>query len=192
MEKAHPEVFNALLQVLDDGRLTDGQGRTVDFRNTVVIMTSNVGSEAIATTAQLGFDVDGAADESVRARVMTRLREMFRPEFLNRIDEIVVFHRLENEELRVITEMLLGETLRRLDEQGISVHTDTEAVDWLARRGYQPEFGARPLRRAIQREVGNPLSTQLLEGSLHRGDEVEISLSGHDGDQRLTFTRQAV
>jgi ATP-dependent Clp protease ATP-binding subunit ClpC len=180
------------LQVLDDGRLTDGQGRTVDFRNTVVIMTSNVGSEAIATTAQLGFDVDGAADESVRARVMTRLREMFRPEFLNRIDEIVVFHRLENEELRVITEMLLGETLRRLDEQGISVHTDTEAVDWLARRGYQPEFGARPLRRAIQREVGNPLSTQLLEGSLHRGDEVEISLSGHDGDQRLTFTRQAV
>ncbi|HZZ45374.1 MAG TPA: ATP-dependent Clp protease ATP-binding subunit [Pseudonocardia sp.] len=192
MEKAHPEVSNALLQVLDDGRLTDGQGRTVDFRNTVVIMTSNVGSEAIATTAQLGFDVDGAADESVRARVMTRLREMFRPEFLNRIDEIVVFHRLENEELRVITEMLLGETLRRLDEQGISVHTDTEAVDWLARRGYQPEFGARPLRRAIQREVGNPLSTQLLEGSLHRGDEVEISLSGHDGDQRLTFTRQAV
>jgi ATP-dependent Clp protease ATP-binding subunit ClpC len=187
-------VFNTLLQVLDDGRLTDGQGRTVDFGNTVVIITSNVGSEAIATTAQLGFDAGGvaAADESVRARVMSRLREMFRPEFLNRIDEIVVFHRLRHEQLRVITEMLLHDTLRRLDEQGISVHTDTEAVDWLARRGYQPEFGARPLRRAIQREVGNPLSTQLLDGSLHEGDKVEIGLSGHNGDQRLTFTHRAV
>ncbi|MGQ0482054.1 MAG: ATP-dependent Clp protease ATP-binding subunit [Pseudonocardia sp.] len=187
MEKAHPEVFNTLLQVLDDGRLTDGQGRTVDFRNTVVIMTSNVGSEAIAGTTSLGFGVGatGGDDESVRAKVMGRLRETFRPEFLNRVDEIVVFHRLEGEQLRVITDLLLAETTRRLDELGVRVHTEPAAVDWLAQRGHQPEFGARPLRRAIQREIGNPLAQMLLNGEVDSGDTVRITLR----DDRLVFDR---
>jgi ATP-dependent Clp protease ATP-binding subunit ClpC len=186
IEKAHPDVFNILLQVLDDGRLTDGQGRTVDFKNTVVIMTSNLGSDVIGRR-RLGFDggteAAASADEDLRTRIMSRLRESFRPEFLNRIDEIIVFRQLDEVQLRQITSLLLEETTRRLHAQDITVDFTAEAVDWLARRGFQPEFGARPLRRTIQREVDNKLSSMLLDGRLLPGQHVTVATEGDD----LTF-----
>jgi ATP-dependent Clp protease ATP-binding subunit ClpC len=188
MEKANSEVFNLLLQVLDDGRLTDGEGRTVNFRNTVLIMTSNVGSEDIASTTRLGFGNAGGGsdDDAVRSRVMGRLREMFRPEFLNRIDEIVVFRRLDVDQLHRITELLLHEMLARVEDLGVHVKVLPEAVQWLADRGYQPEFGARPLRRAIQREVGNRLSQMLLDGHAERGDTITVGVA----EDALSFERE--
>ena len=178
IEKAHPDVFNTLLQVLDDGRLTDSQGRTVDFRNSVIIMTSNLGSELIVGQGgSLGFG--GTASEAnagVRDQVMRRLREAFRPEFLNRIDEIVVFQQLDTTQLEQITDLLLEENRRRLRAQGIDVEFTPEAVAWLAERGFEPQFGARPLRRAIQREVDNRLSRLLLDGRLHSGQRVVVGV----------------
>ncbi|WP_119729776.1 ATP-dependent Clp protease ATP-binding subunit [Thermomonospora amylolytica] len=192
IEKAHHDVFNVLLQLLDDGRLTDAQGRTVDFRNTVVIMTSNLGSDVIGGSATLGFTADdGAVDASLRDRVMGRLREAFRPEFLNRIDEIIVFRRLEPRQLRQITDLLLEETRRRLHAQDVTIEFSTEAVDWLARRGYQPEFGARPLRRTIQREVDNRLSEMLLSGRLRPGAHVVVAVRGDAIDLEVTAGREA-
>ena len=189
IEKAHPDVFNTLLQVLDDGRLTDGQGRTVNFKNTVVIMTSNLGSDLINRRA-LGFGGGevtaggaggaGGADDALRDRIMARLREAFRPEFLNRIDEIVVFRHLDEPQLRQITLLLLDDTTRRLRGQDITVEYAQEAVDWLAARGFQPEFGARPLRRTIQRELDNRLSGMLLDGRLRPGQHLTV---GRDGDE---------
>jgi ATP-dependent Clp protease ATP-binding subunit ClpC len=178
IEKAHADVFNILLQVLDDGRLTDGQGRTVDFKNTVVIMTSNLGSDVVSRRA-LGFHAAGGAaapeDVSVRDRIMTRLREAFRPEFLNRIDEIIIFRQLDRPQLHQITSLLLDETKRRLHAQAITLEFTPEAVDWLASRGFQPEFGARPLRRTIQRDVDNELSAMLLDGRLQPGQHVTVA-----------------
>jgi ATP-dependent Clp protease ATP-binding subunit ClpC len=173
IEKANPDVFNILLQVLDDGRLTDGQGRTVDFKNTVVIMTSNLGSDLIGRR-RLGFD-GGGEDVQAQDRLMSRLREAFRPEFLNRIDEIIIFRQLDEAQLRQITSLLLEETTRRLHAQAITVDFTDEAVDWLAKRGFQPEFGARPLRRTIQREVDNRLSGMLLGGQLSPGQHVTVA-----------------
>ncbi|MGV9992454.1 ATP-dependent Clp protease ATP-binding subunit [Streptomyces sp. NPDC003374] len=189
VEKAHPDVFNVLLQVLDDGRLTDSQGRTVDFTNTVIVMTSNLGSEAITRRgAGVGFGAGGAeADEEARREQILRpLREHFRPEFLNRIDEVVVFRQLTPEQLRQITDLLLEKTRRLLHAQGVSVEITDAAVDWLARRGYQPEYGARPLRRTIQREVDNQLSRLLLDGRLGEGSHVTVDVA----DDRLTFEAQ--
>ncbi|GAA4637010.1 ATP-dependent Clp protease ATP-binding subunit [Actinoallomurus vinaceus] len=190
IEKAHPDVFNVLLQLLDDGRLTDAQGRTVDFRHTVIIMTSNLGSDVIGTGGlAAGFSDRVGEDASLRDRVMLRLREAFRPEFLNRIDEIIVFRRLDAEQLRQITDLLLDETRRRLRAQDLSIEFTKEAVDWLARRGYQPEFGARPLRRTIQREVDNRLSSLLLGGRLNPGDEVRVTVHEDRIDFEITNTR---
>ncbi|MGW3354851.1 ATP-dependent Clp protease ATP-binding subunit [Streptomyces bungoensis] len=186
VEKAHPDVFNILLQVLDDGRLTDSQGRTVDFTNTVIVMTSNLGSEAITRRgAGIGFGPGGAdADEEARREQILRpLREHFRPEFLNRIDEIVVFRQLTSEQLRQITDLLLERTRRLLDGQGVAVTFTDAAVDWLAERGYQPEYGARPLRRTIQREVDNQLSRLLLDGQISSGGRVTVDVV----DGRLDF-----
>ncbi|GEC03427.1 ATPase AAA [Streptomyces spinoverrucosus] len=177
VEKAHPDVFNILLQVLDDGRLTDSQGRTVDFTNTVIVMTSNLGSEAITRRgAGIGFGAgDAEADEEARREQILRpLREHFRPEFLNRIDEIVVFRQLTPDQLHRITNLLLGHTRRLMQAQGIMVEFTDPAVDWLARQGYQPEYGARPLRRTIQREVDNELSRLLLDGRVQKGDRVRV------------------
>ncbi|RKF28888.1 ATP-dependent Clp protease ATP-binding subunit [Micromonospora globbae] len=188
IEKAHPDVFNILLQVLDDGRLTDGQGRTVNFKNTVLIMTSNLGSELITGTQRaVGFGAGepGSAQESdeLRERLMRRLQENFRPEFLNRIDEVIIFRRLEAAQLRQITELLLEETRRRLHAQDIEVDFTTAGIDWLAEHGYQPEFGARPLRRVIQREVDNQLSRMLLESAISPGQKVTVDAR----DGALTF-----
>ncbi len=177
IEKAHPDVFNILLQVLDDGRLTDSQGRTVNFKNTVLIMTSNLGSELITGTQRaVGFGTGAAGGENdeLRDRLLRRLQENFRPEFLNRIDEIIIFRRLEAEQLRQITELLLAETRRRLHAQDVDVEITTAGIDWLAEHGYQPEFGARPLRRVIQREVDNQLSRMLLESAVSPGQRVVV------------------
>ncbi|MEV6804769.1 ATP-dependent Clp protease ATP-binding subunit [Streptomyces sp. NPDC051129] len=186
VEKAHPDVFNILLQVLDDGRLTDSQGRTVDFTNTVIVMTSNLGSEAITRRGGgIGFGPGGteADEEARRERILRPLREHFRPEFLNRIDEIVVFRQLTGDQLRQITDLLLEDTRRLLDGQGVGVEFTDAAVDWLAERGYQPEYGARPLRRTIQREVDNRLSRLLLNGTIAAGGRVTVDVR----DGRLDF-----
>ena len=189
-EKAHPDVFNILLQVLDDGRLTDGQGRTVDFKNTVLIMTSNLGSDLITRRGgPLGFAGRAASSGSgqqdgMQEQLLRRLRESFRPEFLNRIDEIVIFRQLDQAELRQITELQLEETRRRLHAQDVTLQFTPAAVDWIAEHGYQPEFGARPMRRTIQREVDNQLSRRLLNGDIVPGQEVIVDVA----DGHLTFT----
>ncbi|WP_261719843.1 ATP-dependent Clp protease ATP-binding subunit [Streptomyces sp. FZ201] len=186
VEKAHPDVFNVLLQVLDDGRLTDSQGRTVDFTNAVIVMTSNLGSDAITRGAGgIGFGGgDAEADEEARReRILRPLREHFRPEFLNRIDEIVVFKQLDAEQLRRITNLLLDHTRRMAQAQEVSVEFTDRAVDWLSERGYQPEYGARPLRRTIQREVDNRLSRLLLDGHVTKGGRVTVDVE----DGRLAF-----
>jgi ATP-dependent Clp protease ATP-binding subunit ClpC len=186
VEKAHPDIFNLLLQVLDEGRLTDSQGRTIDFTNTVIVMTSNLGSEAITGRGgALGFGPSGteADEEARRERVLRPLHEHFRPEFLNRIDEIVIFRQLADDQLRRITDMMLNETRRRLRSQDVEVEFTPAAVDWIARRGYQPEFGARPLRRTIQREVDNELSRMLLSGKLRPHNRLQVDAA----DGRLTF-----
>jgi ATP-dependent Clp protease ATP-binding subunit ClpC len=177
IEKAHADVFNVLLQVLEDGRLTDGQGRTVDFKNTVLIMTSNLGSDIISNrSGVLGFSSrdQEQTDEPARDRIMARLRESFRPEFLNRVDEIVVFRRLGSDQLHRITELLLDETRQRLRAQDIEVGFSDGAVDWLTEHGHQPEFGARPLRRTIQREIDDSISDLLLAGDLAPGQRIEV------------------
>ncbi|CAL9404168.1 ATP-dependent Clp protease ATP-binding subunit ClpC [Streptomyces sp. enrichment culture] len=190
VEKAHPDVFNILLQVLDDGRLTDSQGRTVDFSNTVIVMTSNLGSEAITRRgATTGFAAGGpdADEEARREQILRPLREHFRPEFLNRIDEIVVFRQLTTEQLRRITNLLLDRTRSLVQGKGITVTFTDRAVEWLADRGYQPEYGARPLRRTIQREVDNELSRLLLDGRVDKGGRVTVDVR----DGSLAFETQS-
>ncbi|MBP2437612.1 ATP-dependent Clp protease ATP-binding subunit [Microbacterium amylolyticum] len=178
IEKAHPDVFNVLLQLLDDGRLTDGQGRTVDFRNTVVIMTSNLGSEFLASRAgTMGF-TSGSRDlhdDDVRARVMGRLRENMRPEFLNRIDDIVLFRKLDPEQLSEIVAHLLDATVKRLEAREVVLEVTDDAREWLARNGHQPEYGARPLRRLIQREVDDRIADLFVSGELTSGSTAVVS-----------------
>jgi ATP-dependent Clp protease ATP-binding subunit ClpC len=181
IEKAHPDVFNLLLQVLDDGRLTDGQGRTVDFRNTVVIMTSNIGSEFLASRAgAIGFIADGGgatgfgSEKDLRDRVMGRLREAMRPEFLNRIDDIVLFRKLDQPQLRQIVRLMLGATEQRLAKREATIEVSEAAVDWLAEHGYEPEYGARPLRRLIQREVDDRIADLFVTGALVDGGAVTV------------------
>ncbi len=189
IEKAHPDVFNTLLQVLEDGRLTDGQGRTVDFRNTVLIMTSNLGSDIVSQrSGVLGFSsrTDEQTDEPARERLMGRLKDSFRPEFLNRIDEIVVFRRLTQEQLHRITELMLEDTRRRVQARDIGIEFTESALQWLTEHGHQPEFGARPLRRTIQREVDDALSDMLLDGSVAEGQSVLVDATDPSGG--LTFS----
>ena len=176
IEKAHADVFNVLLQLLDDGRLTDGQGRTVDFRNTVVIMTSNLGSSEIAEVAP---DAPEAVQTRMRQRVLEVVRGHFRPEFLNRVDDIIVFTRLDQAQLRSIVEIQLRAFRDRLASRGLSLNISADALDWLAREGYDPAFGARPLKRLIQRALQDPVAMAILEGRFLDGDEVVV---GTDGD----------
>ncbi len=189
IEKAHPEVFNSLLQILDDGRLTDGHGRTVDFKNTVVIMTSNVGAELIRRQMSLGFaaaketKAEKLDYEAMKERVLGEMKKTFRPEFINRIDEIIVFHQLTAEQLRQIVDLLVKDLQERLADRKLNIELSEEAKSWLAREGYDPVFGARPLRRAIERYVENPLSAKILSGELKEGDTIRVD-AGKDG---LTF-----
>ena len=183
IEKAHPDVFNLLLQVLDDGRLTDGQGRTVDFRHTVIIMTSNLGSEFLASRAgAIGFSSTGREfdEKDLRDRVMGRLRENMRPEFLNRIDEIVLFRKLDPHQLRDIVELVIGDTRARLAARSVALEVTGEALARLADEGYQPEYGARPLRRVIQREVDDRIADMFVSGELTDGGSVRVD-AGDDG-----------
>jgi ATP-dependent Clp protease ATP-binding subunit ClpB len=182
IEKAHPDVFNVLLQLLDDGRLTDGHGRTVDFRNTVVIMTSNLGNQWLD-------ELEGLSEEQVQREVRERLREVFRPEFINRIDEIVIFKRLGLEQIKAIVDIQLRNIQRRLDEHKISLELTEAAKELLAQEGYDPVFGARPLKRTIQREIENPLARLLLDGTFHDGDTIVVDV---DTTGRLTFQRKTV
>jgi ATP-dependent Clp protease ATP-binding subunit ClpB len=185
IEKAHPDVFNILLQVLDDGRLTDGHGRTVDFRNTVIIMTSNIGSQLI-------LEMRGADEESyqrMRAQVLQALQRQFRPEFLNRVDEVVVFRALTEAELARIVEIQLEGLRRRLAERRITLEVMEGARDYLARVGYDPVFGARPLKRAIQREVETPVARLIVSGRLRDGGMVRVDVVG--GELRVDVAGQA-
>ena len=181
IEKAHPDVFNVLLQVLDDGRLTDGQGRTVDFRNTLLIMTSNLGSERIRAFTD---DTSSAQFELMKRAVLDEVRKAFRPEFLNRVDEIVVFHVLKSEQLRRIVDIQLEQLRRRLEARHITLDLTPALIDHIAQIGYEPDYGARPLKRAIQKELETPLSRALLEGRVRDGQHV-IADAGADG---TTFT----
>ncbi|KYC39402.1 ATP-dependent chaperone ClpB [Scytonema hofmannii PCC 7110] len=183
VEKAHPDVFNILLQVLDDGRITDSQGRTVDFRNAVIVMTSNIGSEHI-----LDISGDDANYEKMRNRVMDALRSHFRPEFLNRVDDIILFHTLNRSEMRKIVRIQLKRVESLLNEQKISLEISAAACDRLVEVGYDPVYGARPIKRAIQREVENPLATKLLENTFVPGDTVVIDV----GDNELMFSKKMV
>jgi ATP-dependent Clp protease ATP-binding subunit ClpB len=180
IEKAHPDVFNMLLQVLDDGRLTDNKGRTVDFKNTVVIMTSNVGSELIPDAEALRRDHD-----AVEERLMGALRQTFRPEFLNRIDETIVFHSLGREELEQIVELLLTHVRRLVEGQGMELEVSDEARRSVVEAGYDPQWGARPLKRAIQRLIENPLSRELLGGRFEEGDRIRVEVA----DGKLVFRK---
>jgi ATP-dependent Clp protease ATP-binding subunit ClpB len=175
IEKAHAEVLNVLLQLLDDGRLTDGKGRTVDFKNTVVIMTSNVGSHYIAEhAARSGGDLT----EGVRREVLDALRAHFRPEFINRVDEIIVFHALTREQMRSIIDIQLRGLMKRLEDRKIRVDLTDRAKDLLIAEGYDPTYGARPLKRTIQRRVLDPLAMRVLQGEFAEGDAVRIDASG--------------
>jgi ATP-dependent Clp protease ATP-binding subunit ClpB len=174
IEKAHPDVFNALLQILDDGRLTDGQGRTVDFKNTVLIMTSNIGSQWIA---ELG---EGQREEMER-RVMEALRAQFKPEFLNRVDEVVIYHQLGREHIRRIVDIQLERVRKLLVDRRIVLEVTDEAKQLLAEKGWDPHFGARPLKRVIQRMVQDPLAVRILEGQFPDGSKVRAD-AGPSGD----------
>ncbi len=189
IEKAHPDVFNTLLQLLDDGRLTDAQGHTVDFRNTVIIMTSNVGTEHVRQQS-LGLvrTHDRNAEEAARERVLEALRQAFRPEFLNRIDEIIVFHALTEQELMQIVDLLVREVDERLREQGLTLELTPAAKKLLVREGYNPAYGARPLRRTVQRLVETPLSRSLLRGLFKPGDTILVDVDPQT--DTLTFTRR--
>jgi ATP-dependent Clp protease ATP-binding subunit ClpC len=194
IEKAHADVITVLLQVLEDGRVTDSQGRTVSFRNAVLIMTSNVGSDVIAQGRQaIGFgNVATEAGAGVSEELMRELRQVFRPEFLNRIDAIITFRKLTQEDLRQIVELLLEQTRRRLHAQDVSVTFTPAAIDWIVTRGYQPEFGARPMRRAIQQDVDNRLSSMLLAGELPKGSSATVDVSGDDLSITVAANRSAV
>jgi len=187
IEKAHPDVWNALLQILDDGRLTDGQGRIVNFRNTVVVMTSNVGTSFVKQSGALGFaGMRDADEEANHKRIADALKQTFRPEFINRIDEIIIFEPLDEEEVVRIVNLQMKDVQARLAEQGnLTIELTEAAQRWLARQGFDKDFGARPLKRAIQRYVESPLSIRLLKGEFSAGDRIRIDLEG----DALTFTR---
>jgi ATP-dependent Clp protease ATP-binding subunit ClpB len=172
IEKAHPDVFNVLLQVLDEGRLTDGQGRTVDFKNTLIILTSNLGAEIMAAQEE------GHDSAEIRDEVLEVVRASFRPEFYNRLDEVILFHRLFREHMAGIVDIQLKRFEKLLADRKITLSPDQKALDWFADKGYDPAYGARPLKRVIQKSLKNPLAVQMLEGKIQDGSEVQISAEG--------------
>jgi ATP-dependent Clp protease ATP-binding subunit ClpB len=180
VEKAHPDVFNILLQVLDDGRITDSQGRTVDFRNTVIVMTSNIGSDHI-----LDVSGDDSRYEEMRDRVMTSLRSHFRPEFLNRIDDLILFHALKRSQLAAIVKIQMQRVQQLLEAQKLTIQLTDAALTHIVAAGYDPVYGARPLKRAIQREIENPIATKILEDAFQPGDTICVDWQ----NEQLTFTR---
>jgi ATP-dependent Clp protease ATP-binding subunit ClpB len=182
IEKAHPDVFNVLLQVLDDGRLTDGQGHTVDFRNTLIVMTSNLGAELLVNQPE------GQDTHAIRDQVMAIVRASFRPEFLNRVDEIILFHRLQKSEMARIVDIQMARLARLLEDRKITLALEASARDWLADKGWDPAYGARPLKRVIQKSVQDPLAEMILAGRIKDGEKVVIAA----GKQGLKFNGAAV
>ncbi len=191
IEKAHPEVWNSLLQILDDGRLTDGQGRLADFRNCVLIMTSNLGTEFVRQGGTLGFirKSNDNEEREMHEKIEKALKSTFRPEFLNRIDEVVIFSPLSLEQVRNIVDLQMKEVQQRLEEHGLSVKLSEEAREWLSNHGYDPAFGVRPLRRALQKFIESPLSIRLLSGEYQKGDVIEVSI---EGDEDTDLEKQVV
>ncbi|MCT6890758.1 MAG: ATP-dependent Clp protease ATP-binding subunit, partial [Lactobacillus sp.] len=178
VEKAHPDVFNLLLQVLEDGFLTDSKGRKVDFKNTIIIMTSNLGSRSLFETQALGFNADNTSQTKLRQdRVRQALKEFFRPEFLNRIDETIIFDELDQKQLRQIVTLLTRKLIDRLHKQGVQLKISTAALDKIAKDGYNPEMGARPLRRAIQKDIEDKIASMLIKGDLKNGDILKVGCS---------------
>jgi len=190
IEKAHPEVWNSLLQILDDGRLTDGQGRVVDFRNTVLIMTSNLGTEFIRSGGTLGFLQKSGNAEDIEAnqKIEKSLKDTFRPEFLNRIDEIIIFSPLSLEQMYKIVDLQLLEIKQRLAEHGLKISLSKKAREWLAEEGYDPSFGARPLQRTLQKQIESPLSVKLLSGDFVEGDEVQVEFD--EKEETIIFKKK--
>jgi ATP-dependent Clp protease ATP-binding subunit ClpB len=193
VEKAHPDVFNILLQVLDDGRITDSKGKTVDFCNTVIVMTSNIGSEQIMTTL-LNPKHNPNQTEDLRQQVTTALRSHFRPEFINRVDELTIFEPLKKTELRQIVTIQIRHIEKMLSDQKIQIQLSPAAQDYLTDVGYDPIYGARPLKRAIQRELQNPIATKILENTFGEGDTIYVDcvicLTPPEENRRLTFSKQ--
>jgi len=182
IEKAHPDVFNVLLQVLDDGRLTDGQGHTVDFRNTLIVMTSNLGAEYLVAQPE-GQDTDAVKDQ-----VMAVVRASFRPQFLNRLDEIILFHRLKKADMGRIVDIQMTRLQKLLEDRKIVLVLEPSARDWLAEKGWDPAYGARPLKRVIQKAVQDPLAELILSGRIKDGERVSVSVGAHG----LAFNGKAV
>jgi len=183
IEKAHPDVFNILLQILEDGRLTDAQGRKVDFRNTIVIMTSNIGAGTISKNQTLGFsigDESGLSYEDMKERVLGELKKVFRPELLNRIDEVIVFHKLTKEEITTIVDLVLRRLREQMGEHEVAIELTDEAKELLVEKGYDPAIGARPLRRAIQRYIEDPLADFVLGRSLEPGSTILVERKDED------------
>jgi ATP-dependent Clp protease ATP-binding subunit ClpB len=179
IEKAHPDVFNILLQIMDDGRLTDGQGHTVDFKNTVLVMTSNIASETIYESQEKDYD-------EIKKMVTDRLKTYFRPEFLNRVDEIIVFRPLTQEDMKSITQIQTNLLKHRLSDQRIDIEIDSKTIDYIAQMGYDPSYGARPLKRYIQQSIMDPLALKMLKGEFQEGDKIKISLNS---DQKLALKK---
>ncbi|SDI49364.1 ATP-dependent Clp protease ATP-binding subunit ClpC, partial [Sinosporangium album] len=190
IEKAHPDIFNSLLQILEDGRLTDAQGRVVDFKNTVIIMTTNLGTRDISKGIGVGFAKSNDSESNydrMKVKVQEELKQHFRPEFLNRVDDIVVFHQLTPKEIIQIVDLMLNQVADRLKDRDMGLELTSEAKQLLADRGYDPVMGARPLRRTIQRELEDTLSEKILYGELRPGQTVKIGVEGSGEAARFTF-----
>ena len=191
IEKAHPDVFNVLLQILEDGRLTDGHGRTVDFRNTLIVMTSNLGTSQL-NRPTAGFLRDEGAAPRMRASIEDALRKAFRPEFLNRVDDVIIFEPLTPEQILRIVDLMLADVAGRLAERGVSIELTADARRWLADKGYDPVYGARPLRRAVQRHMENPLAMRVISGDFAPGDTVVVDEDGDALSFRMLRAEAAV
>ena len=186
IEKAHPDVFNIMLQILEDGRLTDSHGRVVSFKNTIIIMTSNIGAEEIKSTKSLGFGDNNNSYENMRERQMDALKKAMRPEFINRIDDIVIFRALEKEDMKKIASLIVDNLVGRLAKNGYKLSVSDAAKDMVIEKGSDAQYGARPLRRAVQRMIEDELSERILKGEFAIGDEIDVD---RDGD-KLTFAKK--
>jgi ATP-dependent Clp protease ATP-binding subunit ClpC len=190
VEKAHPDIFNSLLQVLEDGRLTDAQGRVVDFKNTVIIMTTNLGTRDISKGQSLGFSSGGASDgdyDRMKSKVTDELKQHFRPEFLNRVDDVIVFHQLTQEEIVRIVDLMITQVDTRMRDKDMGIELTPAAKALLADHGFDPVLGARPLRRTIQREIEDTLSEKILFGELKAGEIVVVDVEGEGREANFTF-----
>jgi ATP-dependent Clp protease ATP-binding subunit ClpC len=190
IEKAHPDVYNTLLQIMDEGRLTDSFGRNVDFKNTIIIMTTNAGAEVTSYTNIFGFDRgrdEAGSYEQMKERLKVAIEKYFRPEFLNRLDDVIVFHALNKEDLKQIVDIELSKIRSRMAERGLELVLNEEAKEYLIFKGYNPDFGARPLRRAIENLIENPLAEEILRDSFKGKDRVDVIVAGDEPTKKLEF-----